>query len=468
MHGFNQKISRRVGLFRAVRIIVSVLVLVFLSSPARGAMTGTLEELSGTDGCVSETGSGPCVDGTGLGAAGWIAISKDGNNAYVASFDSSALAVFARDPTTGGLTQLNGVAGCIAALGDGVTCAKAEGILGAVSVAVTPDGQHVYVAARGNTVAAFERDMTTGTLVQLSGTAGCIGETGNGVSCADGRALSGPRTITVSPDGVSVYVASRDSSAVVVFLRDATNGVLTQLAGLEGCVSNDGTGGICVQGKALLGARGIAVSPDNKNVYVASQNSNAVAVFSRNRKTGALTQLRGAAGCIAENGDGVTCAGGRGLISPIHVDVSPDGKHVYVASRDSNSLVIFSRNTKTGALTQLRGTAGCIAENGDGITCADGKGLKEAVYVAVSPDGNNVYVASQVSDAVAEFSRNKKTGAVVQLAGLAGCVSEDGTAGSCTQGRGLDGVIALTVSPDNKYLYAVAFDSNAVTIFERR
>jgi DNA-binding beta-propeller fold protein YncE len=418
--------------------------------------------------CISDMGNDTCVDGDGLRGAAWITVSTDGQSAYVASFDSSALAVFARDPTTGLLTQFVGVAGCIAQLGDGVSCAAANGILGAVSVAVTPDNKNLYVAARdGNTVAAFARDITTGTLRQLSGTAGCIAAAGNGVTCANARALLGPRGIVISPDGMNVYVASRDSSAVAIFSRDTTTGVLTQLIGAAGCVSNDGSGGICSHGKALAGVRGIAVSPDSKYVYVASQTANAVAVFARDKITGVLTQLSGIAGCIAENGDGVTCAYGRGLLAPIHVDVSPDGKHVYVASRDSHSVAIFARNTKTGALTQLRGTAGCIAENGDDVTCAGGRGLNEAVYVAVSPDGKNVYVASQVSDAVAEFARNTKTGALVQLAGLTGCVSQDGALESCTDGNGLDGTVALTVSPDSKYVYAVAFNSNAVSIFNR-
>jgi hypothetical protein len=53
----------------------------------------------------------------------------------------------------------------------------------------------------------------------------------------------------------------------------------------------------------------------------------------------------------------------------------------------------FARNPTTGALTQLGGAAGCIAEVGNGVICADGKGLVEAVSVVVSPDLNHVYVA---------------------------------------------------------------------------
>ena len=40
--------------------------------------------------------------------------------------------------------------------------------------------------------------------------------------------------------------------------------------------------------------------------------------------------------------------------------------------------------------TQLAGTHGCVSETGTGGTCADGTALV-APYVAVSPDGKNLY-----------------------------------------------------------------------------
>ena len=59
-----------------------------------------------------------------------------------------------------------------------------------------------------------------------------------------------------------------------------------------------------------------------------------------------------------------------------------------------------------GALSQLGGTSGCVSEDGWGGECADGKALDSAGAVAVSPDGRNVYVASFLSDAVAAFDRD--------------------------------------------------------------
>jgi DNA-binding beta-propeller fold protein YncE len=80
----------------------------------------------------------------------------------------------------------------------------------------------------------------------------------------------------------------------------AQTGALTQLSGTDACISEDGTGGDCADGVGLAGSLGVAVSNDGRNVYVAAQESSAVAVFERDRGTGALTQLPGTDACVSE------------------------------------------------------------------------------------------------------------------------------------------------------------------------
>src|SRR5205807_4073445 len=109
----------------------------------------------------------------------------------------------------------------------------------------------------------------------------------------------------------------------------------------------------------------------------------------------------------------------------------PDGVHVYVASELSDAVAAFARNSPPGALTQLSGTAGCVSETGTSGACADGNALDGAGGIAVSPDGTTVYATAATSDAVAVLSRNPTTGTLTQLSGTAGCTSETGTSGNC-------------------------------------
>jgi 6-phosphogluconolactonase (cycloisomerase 2 family) len=448
-------------------------VLPFLGGHWSMASTGELTQLNGQSGCISYTGtSGACVLGDGLVGAAWVEISQDGKYVYVASFNSSTVATFSRNPNTGVLTQLPGTQGCVGDTGDGVNCAHGNGLSGAVSLALSPDGNQLYAVSRNNSLAIFSRNASTGVLTQPVGTAGCFADPGDGITCTQAHALHGPRSVTVSPDGKTVYVGARDSSAVAVFSRNLTTGALTQLVGLAGCVSNDGTGGLCAQGVGLVGARGVKVSPDNENVYVASEgdgvNSNgALLVFSRNPSTGVLAQLSGATGCFAPDGNGQTCALARGLHTAISVDVSPNGNNVYVAARDSSSIAVFSR-TPNGALTQLSGSAGCVQQIPvSDPTCASGQGLNQVVFVSVSADGYNVYAAAQVSNAVTIFSGNSTTGALTQLSGLEGCISSDGTGGSCAVGTALAGAISIKTSLDGKNVYATAYSDGSVLAFNR-
>jgi DNA-binding beta-propeller fold protein YncE len=89
----------------------------------------------------------------------------------------------------------------------------------------------------------------------------------------------------------------------------------------------------------------------------------------------------------------------------VWVAVSPDSKSVYTASGDSNAVARLNRNTTTGAITQPGGSAGCVSENALPGPCTDGHGLVKPLSVEVSADGRSVYAASLRSDAVARLNR---------------------------------------------------------------
>ena len=254
----------------------------------------------------------------------------------------------------------------------------------------------------------------------------------------------------------------------------AATGELTQKAGIAGCVSDDGTSdgtvvtaGECADGNQIE-PRAVVVSPDGLNVYAASATKNAIDIFDRDPATGAITQKPGAAGCISEGGGG-GCGPGVAISNTIDITVSPDGENVYVVALSSDALTIFDRDLSTGALTQKTGNAGedgCISDGGFGV-CVDGRVLDAPSGVVVSPDGENVYVASGgLSDAIAVFDRNTSTGVLDQPAGTAGCISESGADG-CGNGRGLGGVgqggassLAITTNGLNVYATSANDDIN--------
>jgi DNA-binding beta-propeller fold protein YncE len=182
-----------------------------------------------------------------------------------------------------------------------------------------------------------------GALIQKSGADACISETGSSGDCADGVGLDSAVSVTVSPDGKGAYVASASSGAVAVFDRNTTTGALTQKSGADACISETGTGGTCGDGVGLDQARSVTVSPDGKSAYVAAFDSDAVAVFDRNTTTGVLTQKSGTDACISETGTGGACTVGVGLNGANSVTVSPDGKSAYVASFFSDAVAVFDR-----------------------------------------------------------------------------------------------------------------------------
>ena len=102
------------------------------------------------------------------------------------------------------------------------------------------------------------------------------------------------------------------------------------------------------------------------------------------------------------------------------VVVSPDGNNVYVGSFFGNAVAAFARNPSTGALTQLAGSAGCIAEETAG--CATGIALKSVEGLAISGDGASVYAATALSNAVVTLTRNPTTGALAQASDGSGCI----------------------------------------------
>ncbi|MBS1845060.1 MAG: YncE family protein [Actinobacteria bacterium] len=315
-------------------------------------------------------------------------------------------------------------------------------------------------------------ETSEGSLEQLPGRLGCLAEgKASKKLCGKARALKGAgpgvgsHAIAISPDGRNVYVAASGADAIAVFDRSRATGALSQPKGKAGCVASvlgkvKGAQG-CGLAIGLDAPNSVAVSPDGKNVYATTRDGASVIAFHRNRVTGQLRQLPPAAsGCIS----GLPipgCTAGRALKWPDVVVVSPDGKNVYVGDFAGSGVISFSRAGAAGALTQLSGTAGCITEAG-AEGCAKGTQLNHVEGLAINPSGTGVYPEAAFSSAIGFLARDASTGALTQ----AGCVTNVKVEG-CALGYEFAGVNAMAFSPDGSDAYATSLTSNSLTTFQK-
>ncbi|MEZ5102402.1 MAG: beta-propeller fold lactonase family protein [Thermoleophilia bacterium] len=353
-------------------------------------------------GCTEDANFGSDVKGcspsgsSALEGVRWAALY--GTDLYTASANDGVVGVYTvnTNPNTGageeGLTWKQNATGTAMSFPTGVV--------------VSPDGKNVYVtSSASNALVTFTR-AGDGTLSFLN----CINTSGAGGCTGSTKPIDLPHSVLVSPDGRFVYVSTQTSDSVVAFSRDASTGALTNVGGAGGCVSQTGTGGACVDGRGLEFAYRLAFSPDASQIYVAGAESRSIAVLQRNATDGTLSQAAGVAGCVAVGGDD-GCGTAVGLSSVRGVSVSPDGRNVYAAAgtisgvvaAPSDAVTVFARDASTGALTQLVDN-GCIA-NAATTGCTTAPLLDSVTSVDVSEDGTFVFATVGADDNVTTFRR---------------------------------------------------------------
>jgi DNA-binding beta-propeller fold protein YncE len=391
---------------------------------------------------------------------------------------------------SGGLKEKSGTAACVSVDGTGGfsdsskggDCAVARAVGLPTALALSADGRNLYVAAHREAVAVLDRNPRTGVLAAKAGPTGCATRDGTpggerarhlrepaalsrDRSCAVGRGLFGVTRLALSPDGRNAYVGSADGLAI--FDRDRAGG-LTQKAGDAGCITRTGsqrgattrTPG-CGRARGLEPVSSVTVSPDGRNVYVTSVD---LLAFTRDPRTGALTQVAGRGGCVAattKGDDGADCVAAPNVAGATAIVVTPDGRQVYAASGTdaggTGAVTILDRDRRTGTLTPARGRAGCIAQ-GEG--CTAGRGLRGADQVAFSADGTSAYILSFLGCTVAVFDRDAASGAITQKPGVAGAATKHADSGACSNRvtadrAGFTGG-GLAVSPDGAKLFVTA------------
>jgi len=314
----------------------------FALAPGSGALTllerdrrtGTLRFRSClTTSRTSARRSERCRVTPSLAGATALGISADGATAYVALGDRDAVVGIRRDGSS--LEVLRGPGGCVAAASAArrvglANCRRANGLGGAVSVDVAPDGRNVYVAGKDDDAVAILTRSRSGRLQPQ----GCVGKSSRG-RCRGASALDGPVDVGVSPDDANVYAVAVNDRTVTAFSR-GTNGALDQI----GCYGSGlYVARFCSPVPQLIAPNAIAVTRAGDAAFLADPASSSVSAFVR-AFGGDLAPVAPPEGCIDAFG---SCVAGRGLVGVSSVAIAPNSRIVYAVSPIEQTVAVLLR-----------------------------------------------------------------------------------------------------------------------------
>lgn len=244
-------------------------------------------------------------------------------------------------------------------------------------------------------------------------------------------------------------------------------GSLTQLSGGDGCVDYAGFSGCTASSigyEALRVAKAVAVTPDGEFAYAAAYEGDAIVAFDRDISTGALTPLEGANGCVKDSSHLATsCPTGVALASPTDVAVSPDGLNLYVTSEGSDAVAVLDI-TASGSLSQKTAPSGCWSSRASlygAGTC------QQATTHLVDPTSitsapDGQYLYITDAEGVETFKRDTTTGELSQPWLIGRCLTSSG-ATPCRGASSIGSATDAAISPDGRYLHIVSEDTDAVT-----
>jgi 6-phosphogluconolactonase (cycloisomerase 2 family) len=329
----------------------------YVASPS----AGTVAAFRGN---AQTDGLDPIGTTTGIAGVSRLVLSQDGSTLAALSGSTETLTLLARDEATGALTP--NLTKDVAFEGDDLPNTDV--------IAVASDGATVYSNEGG--LRADRRDPADGSLMPIGTLSGFT-----------------PSALAVSPDSQNVYGIAGD--ALAVFQRGGNESVPVLLE-----TKQDGVDGV----DGLAGASAVVVSGDGKHVYVGGAGDAAIAAFSRDTSSGALTFLQAI-----------------GSPNPVAMALSPDGADLYVAN--DASVVLLQRDTSTGLLSS-------------GPSFTDDS-LGPIARIVVTGDGKFVYVVN-LPPSIAMFQRDAMTGGLEFID---------------NQFAGVEMNTNLVASPDGAYLF---------------
>lgn len=324
-------------------------------------------------------------------------------------------------------------------------------LVNARGVAVAPDNKNVYAVSRGNSLeSGFGKDLILSSIVTYARDA-TTGALTKVDAITDSTFLDSASGVAVAPDNNNVYAVASGSDSIVTYARDL-DGKLELVEGLTDA--------------ALDGVNDVAVAPDGENVYAVGFFSNSIVTYDRDSTTGALSNQRVITDYLDE---------ARGLA------VAPDGQNVYAVAQDR--IITWDRDAATGTLSNQRVITGsrvgavAVAPDGKNVYAVSGRSivtwdrdattgtlsnqraitetmdLDQARGLAVAPDGQNVYAVGQFSKSIVDYARDAE-GTLTKVDVI-------------TDSENLDGAWSVAVAPDGENVYAVAYVSDSIVTWDR-
>jgi 6-phosphogluconolactonase (cycloisomerase 2 family) len=298
------------------------------------------------------------VDPEHLDGVTCVRISPDGKFALAVAFRSKRATLLTRNPETGRLTIKDSV---------GPDLAGGASFTWPIDGVIAPDGKHIYAA-----------DDRTGVIAAIEVTPDHRLKLAQAFAAPDGSLLR-TRSLAITPDGKTLLAGGMAAGTLVTLDRDPATGKLTSRQ-----VLTNGRDGI----KGLAGIHGIVVSGDGKSVYTCSGRfggDQGVCTF-RMADDGKLAP---SSSVLAESGL-ADFAGGNGLA------LARDGHNLYAAGTTSRSLTIFRTSPADGKLEYLATLQNAATGANSNLGAAD---------VEVSADGKTLYVALEDEGAISVFTR---------------------------------------------------------------
>lgn len=345
---------------------------------------------------------------------------------YATGYSGNALVIFAVDAATGGLdyqrTYYDGQNGV-------------DGLDGAMSLAMSDDGDYLYVLGKWETehIASFRTIADSDSLIYL------------GVSTAevsDAGGLSEPTCLMIVENGEGLFLSNTGGNKVYFFDRNMDTGDLLFNMAFQG-----GAGG-AIPGMEYPLA--IAQSRDNESVYVTGFNDASIAIFSKDNIAGGYKYFD-----ILEESTEVQKMRGTSEVA-----ISPDGSHLYSTSMKDHTVVYFSRDNSNGELSFESNY-----ENGTGAY----SGLAGAKSIEVSSDGAHVYATGFFDHSIVHFSRDAGTGALTLQSKIENGVQVEGLRGPCDLVISEDGkFVYVTAFWGNAlFVFSRAASSGALSFVEK-